>query len=275
MISVLILTKNEEYDLPGCLESVAWSDDVYVLDSESTDSTIEIAKSRGAKVVVRAFDGYASQRNFGLNLPFAYDWLLVLDADERFNSSLLGEIKLELELGQGDEKVVAFRFRRRDIWWGTWLKYSQVSPFFIRLLRVGKARYEREVNEVLVVDGKIKDLKGSFDHFPFSKGLAHWINKHNLYSSMEASLVERGYDKKGSWFSAFFSKDFNIRRLHQKSIFYRMPCRPILKFLYMILYRRSFLDGWAGIRYSILQGIYEYFIVLKTKEIKSRDSYTE
>ena len=83
MISVLILTHNEEQDLPGCLDSVAWCDDIHVLDSESMDRTAEIARQRGATVTTRRFDNYAAQRNAGMRLPFRHAWVLVLDADER------------------------------------------------------------------------------------------------------------------------------------------------------------------------------------------------
>jgi len=265
-VSVLILTKNEAQDLPGCLDSVAWSDDVHVLDSGSTDQTVAIATARGARVSVRQFDGYASQRNAGLRLPFTHAWVLVLDADERIPSELareMGEF-----VARAPASVAGGRIRRRDIWWGTWLKHAQISPFYVRLVRVGRAHYEREINEVMVVDGDIADLTQSFDHHPFSKGLDHWIAKHNVYSRMEAQVIVSGQRGKASWREAFFNPDFNERRVHQKGLFYAMPGRPFIKFAYMVLARRAFLDGWAGIRYAVLQSIYEYFIVLKTKEMR-------
>lgn len=263
-VSVLILTKNEQQDLPGCLESVHWSDDVHVLDSQSTDNTLQIASDSGAKVTVRAFDGYASQRNFGLKLPFKNAWVLILDADERIPETLVKE--MQTFITKVPSGVAAARMRRRDIWWGRWLKHAQISPFFVRLVRVGRAHYEREINEVLVADGTIEDLQETFDHYPFSKGLDHWISKHNLYSQMEAKVIATGGVISPSWKVAFFGSDFNERRVHQKAIFYKLPGRPFIKFMYMLVARRAFLDGMAGIRYAILQAIYEYFIVLKVKE---------
>ncbi|MFT3735917.1 MAG: glycosyltransferase family 2 protein [Rhodocyclaceae bacterium] len=265
-ISVLILTKNEKQDLPGCLASVAWSDDVHVLDSLSTDGTQDLAHQAGAVVTERVFDGYASQRNAGLALPFRHAWVLILDADERVPEALAAEMR---QFVHGAAPAVAgARMRRRDIWWGRWLKHAQISPFFIRLVRVGRAHYEREINEVIVVDGEIVDLQASFDHFPFSKGLDHWIAKHNTYSRMEAELIAKRAVIQPSWRVALAGADFNERRLHQKAIFYRLPCRPLIKFLYMLILRRAFLDGVAGWRYAMLQAIYEYFIVLKTKELQ-------
>lgn len=270
-VSVLILTKNEEQDLPGCLESVSWSDDIHVLDSGSTDCTREIAHQHGATVTVRPFDGYASQRNFGLRLPFIHKWVLILDADERVPEELAKEIATFVKTAP--LTTGAARIRRRDIWWGRWLKHAQISPFYVRLARLGSTRYEREVNEVMVVDGDIADLTNHFDHHPFSKGLDHWIAKHNIYSRMEAQVIARG-DIRPSWKKAFLDPDFNNRRFHQKALFYRMPGRPFIKLGYMLLARRAFLDGWPGIRYAILQAIYEYFIVLKTKEILDKQAIT-
>lgn len=266
-VSILILTKNEQQDLPGCLASVSWSDDIHVLDSESTDTTVGIAEDFGAKVTVRPFDGYASQRNFGLQLPFQHSWILILDADERVPPALACE--MGDFVSTAPQSVAAARMRRRDFWWGRWLKHAQISPFYVRLVRVGRAHYEREINEVLVIDGDIADLTQPFDHYPFSKGIKHWISKHNTYSCMEAELIASGALIKPSWQVALFDTDFNERRVHQKAIFYALPARPLLKLIYMLLVRRAFLDGWPGVRYAILQAIYEYFIVLKTKEIQA------
>ena len=270
-ISILILTKNEQQDLPDCLASAAWSDDVHVLDSESTDMTVALAEKAGAIVLVRPFDGYASQRNFGLKLPYKHDWILILDADERITPELAAEMLAFVKTAPLN--VAAARMRRRDIWWGRWLKHAQISPFYVRLVRAGRAHYEREINEVLVVDGDIIDLTQPFDHYPFSKGLDHWISKHNTYSRMEAEVIANGALIKPSWRIAILGNDFSERRVHQKAIFYGLPARPFIKFIYMLLARRAFLDGWPGIRYAVLQAFYEYFIVLKTKEIQQSKEF--
>jgi hypothetical protein len=136
-------------------------------------------------------------------------------------------------------------------------------------VRRGRARYAREINEVLVIDGLVHDLAGAFDHFPFSKGLTHWIAKHNSYASGEAKIVaEQSFAADASWKVALFAKDFNARHSARKAIFYRMPGRPLVRWAYLMFYRRGFLDGHAGFVYSTLQAIYEYFIVLKTEEIR-------
>jgi glycosyltransferase involved in cell wall biosynthesis len=268
MISVLILTKNEEQDLPGCLESVAWSDDIHVFDSHSSDRTIAIAQKGGARVTQRRFDGYASQRNAALNsLPFRHKWVLILDADERIPESTAGEMQI---FAASDPAQAAARLRRRDMFMGTWLRHAQMSPYYVRLVQPRRVRYEREVNEVLKVDGEIADLREPFDHFPFSKGIRHWLEKHNAYSSMEAklALASRRGQIPFSISRALFARDFNERRFHQKELFYRMPLRPLIKWCYIVLARRAFLDGRAGLTYAMLQAIYEYMIVLKTRELE-------
>ncbi len=271
-ISVLILTKNEEQDLPDCLKAVNWCDDIHVFDSLSDDKTLEIAENFGVKITQRKFDNYAAQRNAALeNCEFKYAWIFILDADERIPETLWLEIKQKLPNISRD--VNGFRIRRRDFLNNTWLKHAQISPFYIRLVRRGKAHYHREINEVIEVDGKVENLSSYFDHYPFSKGYTHWLNKHNLYSTMEAKrwIQEQNGHFNFSIKKALFSKDFTEKRYHQKGLFYKLPGRPLIKWLYMVFGRRAFLDGSAGITYATLQSIYEYFIVLKTKELLKKE----
>jgi glycosyltransferase involved in cell wall biosynthesis len=269
MISILILTKNEQEDLPGCLESVAWSDDVHVFDSLSTDRTIEIARASNAQATTRRFENYAAQRNAALHtLPFKHDWVLSLDADERIPERLSNEMMAFVRTASSE--VVAARIRRRDFFMGTWLKHAQISPYYVRLVRPSRVHYEREINEVLVADGMIADLREPFDHYPFSKGISHWVEKHNRYSTMEAerALRERQEGQHFSLKHAIFSRDFNERRKHQKGLFYKLPGRPFLKLFYMLFVRRAIFDGKAGITYSFLQTYYEYLIVIKERELQ-------
>jgi glycosyltransferase involved in cell wall biosynthesis len=268
MISVLILTRNEERDLSGCLASVSWSDDIHVFDSGSTDSTLEIAKAAGAHTYTRSFDDYATHRNAALTtVPFKYPWVFLPDADERPTADLSREMQ-QLVLAVPAE-ITAFRLRRRDFLFDTWLKHAQISPFYIRLVRPERAHYTRAINEVLEVDGAVANLSYPLDHFPFSKGIAHWVAKHNLYSTMEAELIVRNQGLQNpSLKTALRDPDFHTRRLHQKAIFYRLPGRPLLKWLYMVFVRGAILDGAAGLTYATLQSFYEYLIVLKTKELR-------
>lgn len=278
MISVLVMTKNEEQDLPGCLASVSWSDDVHVFDSFSTDATVSIAEGLGAKVAQRVFDNYARHRNAALDgTRFRHPWLLLMDADERCTPALAEEIQRIAEAN--DLNFAAYRMRRRDYFQNTWLRHAQISPWYIRFVRPELARYTREVNEVLEIAGRVGELRAPLDHFPFSKGIGHWLRKHDVYSTMEAQLIVQGGEEGGgegggaqnpSLRAAFTARDFHERRLHQKALFYRLPGRPLLKWLYMVLVRGAFLDGRPGLTYARLQAIYEYMIVLKTRELRER-----
>ena len=275
MISILIFTKNEEQDLPGCLDSVRWSDDVHVYDSGSTDATAALATRAGAAFFVRPprsgqelFGGNeAEHKNWALaNFKFKHEWVLTLDADERVSPELAKSIHQSVQ-NPGDK--VAFRIQRRDFWGDRWLKHVQATSHYLRLFRPEKMRYERLVNPVSVPDGPVGELAGYLDHYPFSKGMTHWLNRHNSYSSLEArQIVEnREANQPFSLSQAFLGKTANQRRFHQKELFYRLPARPIFKFLLLYLGKRGFLDGCAGFHYAMLQSFYEYMIVLKTKEL--------
>ena len=269
MISVLILTYNEEQDLPGCLDSVAWSDDIHILDSNSTDQTVAIAQARGVHISTRTFDTYAAQRNAAMQLPFRHPWVLVLDADERPTPELSAEMQQAVLTVPAN--VSGFRMRRRDFLWGTWLKHAQMTPYYVRLFRTGHVSYTRDVNEIVEVDGDILELKSPLDHFAFSKGITHWVAKHNGYSTKEAELLASGNAIQGaSLRQALFARNFHERRVAQKAIFYELPARPLLKWCYMMFIRGAILDGHAGVMYATLQSIYEYLIEVKCRELHRR-----
>jgi glycosyltransferase involved in cell wall biosynthesis len=269
MVSVLILTLNEEQDLPGCLDSVAWCDDIHVFDSNSTDRTVEIAREHGASVTARTFDTYARQRNAAMQLPFRHAWVLVLDADERATPEL--SLEVQRAATEASPDVNAFRIRRRDFLWGTWLRHAQLTPYYVRLLRAGKVHYTRDINEFVEVEGETGQLSAPLDHMAFSKGLAHWVAKHNQYSTAEAELLATGDAvRDASLQDALFAPDFHDRRAAQKALFYHMPARPLLKWIYMMFVRGAVLDGAAGVMYATLQSFYEYLIEVKSREIQRR-----
>ena len=267
-VSVLILTKNEESDLPGSLETVAWADDVHVYDSFSDDRTLEVARKWGAHVTQRRFDDWSTHQNWGLqNIAFKHPWVLYIDADERVSPELMDSIARVLAR---PEPHVAFRVHRRDFFMGRWLRHVQSSPYYLRLFRPDKMHYERLVNPVSVPDGSAGDLEGFLDHHPFSKGISHWLNRHNSYSSFEArQIIENRRSRPGvSLRAALLGRDFHEKRFHQKELFYRLPGRPLVKFLVLYVLKRGFLDGTPGLTYALLQSIYEYMIVLKTRELE-------
>jgi len=271
MISVVILTKNEEHDLPGCLAAVSFCDDVHVYDSCSTDRTVELAQEMGAHVHQRPFDSYANQRNAALDtIPFKHEWVFILDADERLNPVVWAEA-LEA-VAAASPRVHAFRVRRDDHFLGHHLRHAQMMALYTRLVKVGFVRYTRAINEFLEVQGETGQLRNRFDHYSFSKGFDRWLDKHNLYSTMEARIVaERSFMDDASLKTALFHQDFHKRRRAQKAIFYMLPGRPLLRWAYLLFARRGILDGRAGITYATLQAVYEWQIVLKTRELREAE----
>jgi glycosyltransferase involved in cell wall biosynthesis len=268
MISILILTLNEESNLPGCLDSVAWSDDVVVFDSFSVDRTVEIARAAGARVVQRKFDNYAAQRNAALQIGFKHAWVLMVDADERVPLNLKEEMLAVIERAGLDTAM--FRMRRMDFFMGRWIRRSSGYPtWFGRLIRVGRVHVEREVNEEYHADGKVEHLQGHLHHYPFNKGLNFWFERHNLYSSMEACKLIEELKTDFVW-RGLLSNDPVVRRKAAKQLAARLPARPLFVLAYLLLIRGGFLDGWPGINYAFLRSFYEYMIVLKMKELERR-----
>lgn len=267
-MSVLILTLNEEINIADCIESVSWCDDIVVLDSHSTDATVAIAEGRGARIVRRAFDNWSAHQNWAVsNIEFRHPWVLYLDADERCPSDLRDEV---LQRARPEASEAAFRIRRKDFFMGRWLRHAQLYPtWLVRLFRPRSIRYERLVNPVAKVDGPVGEIRSHIIHYPFSHGVSHWIARHNRYSDMEALEAAKARANGGTAVN-LWSADPNERRRALKDIFFRLPARPLVKFLYYYAWRRGFLDGRAGLTYATLQAIYEYMIACKGVELDRR-----
>lgn len=276
-VSVLILTRNEAFNLPGCLASVSWSDDVVVFDSHSTDATTDIARDAGARVFRREFDNYAAQRNAALEqVRFKHPWVWSVDADERIPAELRAEVAHAVRTAPAE--VAAFRVRFRNYLFGRWIRRSSLYPtWVIRLFRPERVRYEaRQTNAHPVVAGEVWPLREHFDHLVFNRGLSAWFDRHNTYSSMEAAelLAARGRRLDAAGLAC---TDPLRRRRAWKQLAYRLPGRPLLVFAYLLLVRGGFLDGGPGFTYCTLRGIYEYMIDVKVKELRRRahDSMVE
>jgi glycosyltransferase involved in cell wall biosynthesis len=268
-ISVLILTLDEESNLAEAIASAARSDDIVVFDSHSTDRTQAIAAECGARLYCRRFDNYAAQRNAALHeVEYHNDWVLMLDADERVTPELWDEMITRIRhAGPGD---TMFRMRRKDYFFGKWLRRSSGYPtWFGRLVRPGAVRVEREINEEYLTEGAIGHLDGHLLHFPFNKGLAYWFERHNKYSSAEAKKLQLEV-LQPLRISQLIDKDPTVRRKAQKQLAYRLPFRPLLVFVYLYVIRLGFLDGAPGWRYCRMRAIYEALIDLKVEEGRAR-----
>jgi glycosyltransferase involved in cell wall biosynthesis len=268
VFSVLILTRNEEQNLPDCLASVKWCDDIVVLDSCSTDQTATVAKSAGVRVFERPFDDFAAQRNHALDkIPFRHPWVFHLDADERFTESLRCECEAVIAADQHSGFLVPSKLMFMD----KWLRWSGMYPVYqMRLMKLGEIRFIQTGHGQREADAKrgVGKLREPYLHYNFSKGLDDWREKHDWYSTKEAeeSLQER---QKGEirW-SDLRGTDPVTRRRALKRLSMRLPCRPTLRFLYMYVFRLGFLDGWPGLLYCRLLATYEKMIVTKLKSLQ-------
>ncbi len=261
MYSVIILTRDEAANIGDCIASIA-SDDIVVLDSHSIDDTCAIASALGARVFKRVFNNYAAQRNAALDLPgFRHPWVLMLDADERMTPALHSEIMERLRTVGPD--IGMFRMRRQDMFLGRWLQRSSGYPtWFGRLLRLGSVRVEREINEEFCTSLGIGELENHIVHFPFNRGIAYWFERHNRYSTMEASVLAQERSRPIAW-RDLLSRDPLARRKAAKQLAYRMPARPTLIFLYLYLVRGGFRDGRPGLLFCRMRALYEEMIDLK------------
>lgn len=268
MITIYILTYNEELDVAACIESAMVSDDIIVVDSISSDRTVEIASKYPVRVVEHAFESHGKQRTWMLeNISPKYEWVYILEADERMTPELFAEC---VEATKNPD-YIGYYAAERVMFMNTWIRRSTQYPRYqLRLFRHGKVWFtdyghtEREV-----CDGNTSFLKETYPHYTCSKGLSRWIEKHNRYSTDEAR--ETIYQlQKGSvnWSKLFFAKTEVERRRALKDLSLRIPGRPLVRFFYMYFILGGFLDGHAGFAWCTLQAFYEYLIMLKAWEIE-------
>lgn len=271
-VSALVLTKNEESNIEGCLRSLSFCDDIVVLDSLSTDRTVELARRfPNVRVFERAFDTEWKQRNYGLQEPeYRHAWVYVCDADERVPPELRDEI-LRIAGGE-DGGHAAFRLRYKNIFMGRWIKRSSSYPvWLIRLVRPDRVRYEqRETNVHPIVDGTIGQMREHFTHYSFNAGLRRWFEKHNYYSDREAMEAVRV--RKAGLPSRRLLRDPDpiVRRRAVKNLSFFLRGRALFRFVNDFVLRRGFLDGPAGLHYCAMVAMYEYWIELKVVEIEKR-----
>jgi glycosyltransferase involved in cell wall biosynthesis len=266
-ISILILTLNEESNIQACLDSVAFADDIVVLDSYSSDETFVLAEASGARVFQRKFDDFGSQRNYALNeIDFKHDWVFHLDADERFNDELRVECERVITLDQ----MSAYFVPNRIIFLGKWIPRCTQYPYpQVRLIKRGEVRFAKSGHgqKEDQAERGVGHINVAYDHYNFSKGIEDWIAKHNRYSSEEARLV---FEVEHRPLAECFSKDPMIRKRAMKSWFVRMPGRPLIKFIYLFFIKLGFLDGMPGLVYCRLQMLYESMISIKRVELENR-----
>ncbi|WP_017715829.1 glycosyltransferase family 2 protein [Kamptonema formosum] len=268
MFSIYILTHNEEIDIAACIESALLSDDIIVVDSCSSDRTVEIASRYPVRIVQHAFESHGKQRTWMLqSVPALHEWVYILEADERMTPALFAECLQAIQ----SQAQIGYYIAERVIFMNRWIRRSTQYPRYqMRLFRKEKVWFtdyghtEREV-----CDGPTSFLKETYPHYTCSKGLSRWIEKHNRYSTDEAAETLRQMEKGSvNWRHLFFGSSEVERRRALKDLSQRLPFRPLLRFFYMYFLLGGFLDGQAGFAWCALQAFYEYLILLKVWEMK-------
>jgi glycosyltransferase involved in cell wall biosynthesis len=271
--SVLILTLNEERNLPGCLASAATCDDIVVLDSGSTDRTVTIATEAGARVFERRFDSFAGQRNYAQReIPFRHRWVFHLDADEQFTPELLAACDA-ISAASASESPDGFYVAPKMLWQGRWLPHCTDYPAW-------QARFVRAPEFVFVDHGhgqreapglRMARLPENYLHNMSAGGEEDWLRKHRRYAIAEAQQALNAILP--SW-RVWLSGDPLDRRRALKSIAARLPARPALRFLYQYVLRGGFLDGPLAWHYCRLLARYERFTVEELKKLRRQFSKT-
>ncbi len=281
MLSILMPVKNDAANLRRSLPSVAWAPEIWVVDSHSTDDTAAVAAQHGARVVQFDFNGtWPKKKNWALeNLPFSHEWIFILDADEVLPPEAQEEF-LTL-LARNEDGIAGYWINRRFMFMGKWLRHAYYPNWNLRLIRRGRGRYEKltesvtrsgdnEVHEHLIVDGPTARLKSEMLHYAFPS-VEVFIEKHNRYSNWEARVaLERAMHGTDGTLQA---REVSGRR-KLRSLALRLPMRPLLRFLYIYIAQRGFLDGRAGFRFACLHAFYEYLCILKTDELRGMQNET-
>lgn len=274
-VSVIVPVRNEARNLPRCLDALKEAGEIYVIDSQSTDETCEIALEHGAKVVQFHYQGgWPKKRQWAMDtLSFAYDWILLLDADEVMTSSLADEIRRAI----GDEGKNGYHICLQIYFLGRPLKHCDANFWKLSLFRKGKGRFEcrlkdqdstmadMEIHEHVVVDGPVSSLKNSLVHHNV-ESLSRAILKHNEYSNWESRVLMQS-ESSTDLPPALFGTQAQRRRWLKLRLF-GIPGSPVLLFLYRYILRAGFLDGAPGLIYCGFQAVQMFHTKAKIYELK-------
>jgi len=268
-LTVLIPTYNVERIIKRCIESANWADEIFVVDSFSSDNTVRTAKEMGARVIQREYIYSAEQKNWAI--PQAkYEWVLLLDSDEVITGELRDEI---IKLLKSDEldKYDGFGIARRHYFLGKMLRWGGRYPLYnIRLFR-RSCRYEdRDVHaHIILPKDKVKILKGDILHYS-DPDLDHFFSKFNRYTSYQANYMMRFIQKdKGIEWRKFFTHYIYAKSVI-KDYWYFLPLTPFLRFIYMYIFRLGFLDGKHGFLIAVLYSFQDYVSRTKYLELKGK-----
>ena len=271
---MVVLTRDEEVNIAGCLASVAWADQVVVVDSGSADDTVSIARSLGADVVEQAWLGFSGQREFALRLPeLRHDWVYFVDADEWVSPQLAAEITMKLDAPAG----VAFAQRFRLVFQGTWIRHCgwYGGSWIVRLVDRRHAKFDGSlVGERVSVDGPVGRLANDIVDED-RKGLAAWLHKHVDYARLQAQHRGSRAPLRDRLRQVRSRGDADTRPLMRTVVkdvvFPSIPAKPLTLFIYMYLVRLGMLDGRTGLRFCFFHAWHEASVAALQAETVSAE----
>ena len=268
-IAAVVISLNEANNLPRCLNSLSWCEELLLIDSGSTDGSQAIAAQRRARVLEHRQPGrfsFTVQRNWALeNGGLSSDWVLFLDADEEVGPACRGAIEAAIQSAlRQEDGPVGFELTPRYWFLGRWLRYTQGYPnWHPRLVRRGHLSFEGSLWESFPADSRIGRIAEPYEHYAFSKGIDDWLERHRRYSDWEAERIVAYLDGGGS--NALGTRRWlRLRRLAAKL----WPLRPLLRFSQKYLLQGGFREGWQGLLFSLLMAGYDLITVVKVIERK-------
>jgi glycosyltransferase involved in cell wall biosynthesis len=268
-VSVIVLTLNERANIRRCLASVAWADQIVVVDSGSSDGTAQIARSLGAEVVEQPWLGFSAQREYALRLPLLrHDWVYFVDADEWVSPQLAAEIATRLVAPD----CAGFTHRLRLVFMGTWIRHCGWYPgsWVVRLVDRRYTRYDGTWVARACVEGRIRRLDNDIVDED-RKGLAAWLHKHIRYAELESER-RRGNRSLAERLRALRRGDNTrpmVRGVLKELVFPSIPAKPVALFLYMYIGRLGFLDGVAGLRFCFYHAWFEMSVAALRAEARA------
>jgi glycosyltransferase involved in cell wall biosynthesis len=257
-VSVVVLTLNEEPNIRRCLASVAWADQVVVVDAGSADGTVTLALQAGAEVVEQPWLGFSAQREFALRLPvLRHDWVYFVDADEWVSERLAAEIAVCLK----DPGCAGFAHRLRLVFMGTWIRHCgwYSGSWVVRLIDRRYATWDGSlVGERACVDGQVRPLRHDIVDED-RKGLAAWLHKHVRYAQLECERRGAAIGPRERFKALREGRSSRpiVRSVLKEVVFPSIPAKPAALFLYMYVVRLGFLDGAAGLRFCLYHAWFE------------------
>jgi len=274
-ISIIILAGNEEKNIGDCLQSAAGlCDEVFVVDSGSTDRTVEIARAHGAVVVEHPFENYSRQRNWALqHLPLRYEWVLHLDADHRLTDDLKNSLRRVFSQPLPDD-LNGFMLSRRTIFLGKWIRYGGHYPVYHAVLfrKTKGACEDKRYDQHFRVEGRQQKLRGDILDI-VTDSLSRFTERHNRWSTLEAEEIAAGGPTADNLVQARALGNAMQQRRFLKSLYERLPLfvRPALYFFVRYVLRLGFLDGRRGLIFHFLQGFWFRFLIdAKVYELKKQ-----